>query len=560
MKLFLSVLSGLAIVVATSTAQAQIDWAAGAPGGTSGGSIEVGGVAGIVLDTGIPATAIGGDRTVAGDYTISAWINSSEDSGTGEAGNDRWWFGTGNQGIHLGILDNAATGTPSTLRHGHWGSDNSGTSSVLVNTWVHATYTFDADGGTLGTGEVSIYLGGQLEATFDTLAPNNSTTNLMIGARNGGELPWIGFIDDVAIFDTVLSAGDVFTLAGDASQAVSLGAVAYYDFEDDQTGTTAAVAGSLGSALTGIAAPLPQVADWAAGAPGGTPGGAVSFDGGSFLGTGIAADLVGGNRGTGGLDYSISAWIYSTDVNPDPDGVPGVPGEALNNRWWLGTGNQGLHLGVFNDPDTGTASTLRNGHWGSDNSGTSTVPSNTWVHATYVFDADGGSLGTGSITIYLDGQSQGTLDTIAPNRSDTDLILGSRSGGRVNEGWVGMVDDLAVFTTALSAGDVATLASDTTQAVALGAGAYFDFEDDQTGTTAANAGTLGFAAIDQIGPAMTGLKGDVDMNGVVDFFDIQPFIDVLANSMFQVEADCDCDGDVDFFDIQPFINILAGLP
>ena len=59
---------------------------------------------------------------------------------------------------------------------------------------------------------------------------------------------------------------------------------------------------------------------------------------------------------------------------------------------------------------------------------------------------------------------------------------------------------------------------------------------------------------------VTIIKGDVDRNGVVDFFDIQPFIDVLSAGGDQAEADADCNGDVDFFDIQPFINILAGLP
>ena len=59
---------------------------------------------------------------------------------------------------------------------------------------------------------------------------------------------------------------------------------------------------------------------------------------------------------------------------------------------------------------------------------------------------------------------------------------------------------------------------------------------------------------------VTIIKGDVDRNGVVDFFDIQPFIDVLSASGDQAEADADCDGDVDFFHIQPFINILSGVP
>lgn len=54
------------------------------------------------------------------------------------------------------------------------------------------------------------------------------------------------------------------------------------------------------------------------------------------------------------------------------------------------------------------------------------------------------------------------------------------------------------------------------------------------------------------------LKGDVDLNGTVNFLDINPFITLLSTNGFSAEADCDCDGDLDFLDIQPFINILAG--
>lgn len=54
------------------------------------------------------------------------------------------------------------------------------------------------------------------------------------------------------------------------------------------------------------------------------------------------------------------------------------------------------------------------------------------------------------------------------------------------------------------------------------------------------------------------LKGDVNLDGVVDFFDISPFIAVLSANGFQAEADTSCNGTVDFFDVQPFIDILAG--
>ena len=50
---------------------------------------------------------------------------------------------------------------------------------------------------------------------------------------------------------------------------------------------------------------------------------------------------------------------------------------------------------------------------------------------------------------------------------------------------------------------------------------------------------------------------DVNLDGIVDFFDIAPFIAILTANGFQDEADTDLDGEVTFFDIAPFIVILA---
>ena len=54
------------------------------------------------------------------------------------------------------------------------------------------------------------------------------------------------------------------------------------------------------------------------------------------------------------------------------------------------------------------------------------------------------------------------------------------------------------------------------------------------------------------------LLGDVNRDGVVNFFDISPFIAILSAGGFQIEADIDMDLEVDFFDISPFIQILSG--
>ena len=53
------------------------------------------------------------------------------------------------------------------------------------------------------------------------------------------------------------------------------------------------------------------------------------------------------------------------------------------------------------------------------------------------------------------------------------------------------------------------------------------------------------------------LLGDVNLDGVVNFFDISPFIDALSSNVYLREADCNQDGVVDFFDISPFIGFLT---
>ena len=52
------------------------------------------------------------------------------------------------------------------------------------------------------------------------------------------------------------------------------------------------------------------------------------------------------------------------------------------------------------------------------------------------------------------------------------------------------------------------------------------------------------------------LLGDVDMNGVVEFADIVPFIAILQAGTFMAEADTNEDGEVGFEDIPQFVAIL----
>ena len=68
-------------------------------------------------------------------------------------------------------------------------------------------------------------------------------------------------------------------------------------------------------------------------------------------------------------------------------------------------------------------------------------------------------------------------------------------------------------------------------------------------------GTVDIGALESGAP--TFLPGDVDQNGMVNFLDINPFIEVLASNSFQAEADANQDGVVNFLDINPFIGLLS---
>ena len=72
-----------------------------------------------------------------------------------------------------------------------------------------------------------------------------------------------------------------------------------------------------------------------------------------------------------------------------------------------------------------------------------------------------------------------------------------------------------------------------------------------------DSGNLSFITGIPVSVASTPLLGDVNLDGVVDFFDIAPFIEVLSAQGFLAEADVDQSGAVDFLDIAPFIAVLS---
>jgi len=158
-------------------------------------------------------------------------------------------------------LGNSVT---SSAPYGSFGAQT--TSAVLSpNTWYHLVFT--ADRPASGTTTATLYINGSVETSFTALGgyltslPNAGGTwsnNTLLAARNNassgsgsGELFLKGHLDEMAFFNSALSASDVSLIynSGIPNNIISLNPVNYWRMGDNDngTGTTVTDQGSGGN-------------------------------------------------------------------------------------------------------------------------------------------------------------------------------------------------------------------------------------------------------------------------------------------------------------------------
>jgi len=174
----------------------------GAPGGaTPSGAARF--TDGILDVTTFDVPTLLGQRDGAGgvdtaSYTMAAWIKPDAASLAG----DRFFFGQSSQGIHNGLRNNGR------LHQAHWGNDHYANTILNDTDWVHATFVYDG-AADLGT----IYLNGTADSDPTAKASPNGSGNLIIGGRNGGQAWYNGLIDDVAVWNSILTDVQIQALA-----------------------------------------------------------------------------------------------------------------------------------------------------------------------------------------------------------------------------------------------------------------------------------------------------------------------------------------------------------
>ena len=370
------------------------------------------------------------------EFTASAWIKSDV------TGTDRGFLHTmvpDNSDSVLGIRYDAAGSQGGGTNVIKVGISVNGTNQLLESSnniqttnWQHVVVTWSSGN------QLALYLDGSLDTPlYNEAGVTGSLTNattLFIGKAgkddvNGG---WDGQIDQVRLYDRVLSAAEISALAATAPSGCAVGPVAHWDF-DEGSGQTAADSsgfandGQLGS-TTGVDANDPS---WLC-----VSGGyALDFNGTSdYVDLGSPASL---NLTT---TFTVAAWVKWKGGNLDA--VIYASGNANADHYRVDVNNcnaNGLSLREDGDACHSATSNL--------------LPADAWHHVAVSKDGDTGT----NLTFYLDGVSDGTAS--AGTSGATGL---KRIGARTeltDQFFDGAIDDLRIYDRALSGAEIGALAA-----------------------------------------------------------------------------------------------------
>lgn len=174
--------------------------------GVAGGAAQFDGNGYLALNNSVAAT-------LAGDYTISFWIET-----TASAGNDGDDAELGAGILALDDTDTtiALTGNRVGFEHANPNATIHSQSPVNTGNFVHVVVRHDA-----GTGEQSLFVNGALEATRQGSATSAVVQNLLaLGANPSANRFFTGSIDDFQVYNQALNASSVAFLHANPGSAV----------------------------------------------------------------------------------------------------------------------------------------------------------------------------------------------------------------------------------------------------------------------------------------------------------------------------------------------------
>lgn len=393
--------------------------------------------------------------------------------------------------------------------------------ALSTNTWQHVVFTFDN-----ASKALKLYINGSQFSTTRTLTgslPIDDGT-LYLGTYNGTatNYSFLGYLDEVRIYTSALSAGGVTNLYQSSAKAnvnasensdLTSGLVGLWSFNGaDVSGTTAYDRSGQGNNGTLTNGPT---------ATAGKIGQALDFDGNDdYVDLGSSKTYI-----VTTAPFSVSFWMKA-DVFDSTQKTP-IYLKTDSTTSWVGFQ---ITDGSYNDFNFGN---------NSSSSFRFTYPSspvNKWVYISITYNGSGFNT-IGNYAAYVDGlpvslNAGGTLGVIA----NTSYIGRDGLAGR---SWDGSLDEVRIYNRALSATEIwnlyqagggAKLNSADSQSDALerGLAGYWKL-DDGSGTSATDASTNGSTGTLTNGPTWT--TGQI--GGAVSFDGTDDYITEAGSSLYK---------------------------
>ena len=319
-------------------------------------------------------------------------------------------------------------------------SSDSATSADSVfsdGAWHHLALVRNGD-------SVSMYVDGQSVTMIDSSVNDDFPTDLALrighNLQASADQNWAGNIDDFAVWDEVLSGTQISALAGGtdspSTHLVSpVRAIAYYPFDGD-AGDDSGL-GYHGNAIN------------------------LSYDSDVPSEIGSGSSLEWGDHTVTryvelprllevNTEFSVTCWAKTPSGYSNPAGgttllASSIPQEA-GFQWYLNSWNSDNRRLNFGSRDAGL---------NADSAGSvdSVFSDGQWHHLALVRNG-------GSVSTYVDGQAVSLSDSSVNDDFPTDLKLrvGHNFQASADQNWCGNIDDLAVWSGALSANMIAGLA------------------------------------------------------------------------------------------------------
>jgi hypothetical protein len=403
------------------------------------GSGPMTGAAGARPDTGMAVDFDGVNQEIglgspqafklASQLTVSAWIHPDVVT----AGRTQRIFSQNGGGYSFGIIGDEFKFTT-------WGiKDYQTTSATIVpGTWNHVAVVFDANNDT------TFYHNGNLVGTIaGDLPANISGSNFSI-ASNGSAERFGGLIDDVRLYDGVLTGDEVRAILGLPPVVVNpIGHWTLDETVNPSSGTLAMDASS--SAFNGTYLPAGGVGGATVGVPGATvdTGTAASFNGTTDrISVGAPAQL----RLTS--NFTVTAWI-KPNATPQ-DAVQRIFSQTPGGGYGFGLNGSELRFTTYGrkDYETSAADEV-------------SIAPGVWTHVAVAFD------GSFDASFYVNGELVEVVPgDFAATASASGLFIGSTGAATNAENFGGAIDDVRFYNQLLNRTQIEALAGQTSTVVA----------------------------------------------------------------------------------------------